>query len=144
MAKASKHTSDQRTSRIVGLIVMGFGSNQIIHFLSDQKNWKDEEDWSLSERQIRNYINKAQTYFREEANIDRDAQIGISLKRYQKIFTVAYAAGDYKAALAAQSKINDLFGLNSPVSVDLQNVNINVSPLEKPTDEEIAECDAEY
>jgi len=107
----------KRLNVIIKLVLSGRSN-------SDITSWAMNE-WDITDRTVRRYIAEAITYFREEANIDRDAEIGKCLKRYEELFK-RNLADNPSIALQSQKEIANLLALNAPKKVELGGeINLN-------------------
>ena len=77
----------------------------------DNKN-PFEKLWDLSDRQIENYIRKANDYFAKESNIKRDLQLGKAIARYNSLYSNSYKLQDYRTCANINEKLCNLLGLN--------------------------------
>lgn len=77
----------------------------------DEKN-PDNKLWGLSDRQIENYIRKANHYFAKESNIKRDKELGRALARYNSLYSNSYKLQDYRTCANINEKLCNLLGLN--------------------------------
>ena len=111
-----------RVNTIFEMLIAGASRAQI-HQYAAGKEPKRQDDgtlsdgrlsWGLSERQIDEYISKANALFAEQSKIERDKEIGKSLTRYNKIYSVSMQAGDRRGALEAEKAKATLLGLNAP------------------------------
>lgn len=101
----------ERVTAILTLMTKGARTADIIRFCRDS--------WKISDRQSATYIAKAKDHLRESARVDRDAQIGLALARYNDLFREMVRLQDYKGALHAQREICTLLGLSAPTKIDL-------------------------
>ncbi len=77
----------------------------------DNKN-PDDKLWDLSDRQIENYIRKANEYFAKQSNIKRDKELGRALARYNSLYSNSYKLQDYRTCANINEKLCNLLGLN--------------------------------
>lgn len=101
----------ERVTAILTLMTKGARTADILRFC--------RESWQISDRQSAKYIAKAKDHLRESARVDRDAQIGLALARYNDLFREMVRLQDYKGALHAQREICNLLGLSAPTKIDL-------------------------
>ncbi len=107
--KASTKVSAAEVARRVGEILRirldGAQFHDIVQFVADQK-------WELKERQIYNYIRRADDLLVERQEKKRKRVVGLHLAKRQALYARAVNAGDYRTALAiadSEAKLRGLF-----------------------------------
>lgn len=102
--KSSKAEICKRVSRIFELMTQGFFDFEIV------QNVSNNEGWNVSDRQIYNYISKANEMFSDYAKIKRDIELGKAITRLNVLFNKSLKVQDYKTCLMIQKEINTLMG----------------------------------
>lgn len=108
---------DERVSIIFELLCKGVTSHEIFQYVS--KNY----EWNVSERQLYNYLGKANEKFKELSEKHKDIEFGKSVTRLNLLFYRSLKIQDYKTCLQIQKEIGLLFGLNEPTKTE-NNVNL--------------------
>lgn len=88
----------------------------------------DVVSWSVSERQIERYLEKAKEQIQKETNVKHSYLIAIASARYDNIYKKCMEIGNYKEALNAVNNQAKLFGLiqsNTYINQNIQNNNNN-------------------
>ena len=75
--------------------------------------------WKLSERQIENYIDKANTMLIEDSKTVREAEIARAVSRFNRLYDKAFKEQDYKLCKDIQKDLNALLGLEAEKKIDL-------------------------
>ena len=103
--KATKITAETRLETVFEMLVKGETRAKILQYASD---------WDLTDRQIDEYISRANERFRETSHFDREAQIGETIERYREQYRLATEREDHKGAATIQEKLARLLGLEAP------------------------------
>lgn len=101
--QASRDEIARRVDKIYTILVRGVYDNSKIFELAKQ------EGWSVSERQIYNYINRARKLLEEQADVKREYEFGRSLARLNDLYNKALALLDFRACVTIQKEINKLY-----------------------------------
>jgi len=104
--KSTKSEVNERVNTISEMIIDGVPHNEIIQNISTKYN--------ISDRQVYNYIKKAQELIQETTKHNIHVEICKAQRRYEKIYNKAIKDKNYKIALGAQRSLCELFGLNQP------------------------------
>lgn len=108
MAKESKCTAaeiDDRVNTVFELICQGKFDFEIY------KEVAKEKGWDVGDRQIANYVKKANELLKIYSDYDRKKELGKAIARYNLIFKKAFEAKDYQACIRVQDKLNKLMKL---------------------------------
>jgi hypothetical protein len=90
------------------LLIDGYQQHEIVNHCIETHGW------TVSKRQIRSYVKRAIELQQLEASrIDRRSEFVRSLSRYTRQYRKADEAGDVRAAIMAQSKIDELLSLHA-------------------------------
>jgi len=128
MAKKSDDIEyNKRIDKILTLIIGGLSNNEIKDFAREQT------DWGISDRQVQNYIEKAENYIIKESKINRDGEIGKAIRRLNNLYKKAERIADYKVCLNVQKELNTLLNLylqNNDELESLQDVLTEIKKLQ--------------
>lgn len=95
----------ERVNKIFNLIVQGgFEFCQV-------RTLAEEEGWGVTDRQLYNYIDKADDKFEELANIHREKEFGRAISNLNLLFKEAFKESDYRTCLAVIKERNKLLGM---------------------------------
>jgi len=103
-----EHT--RRVNEVMDLIIAGMTGYEIHRYIKEK-----HADWDLSHQSRHNLIKRAMALIAEAAQVDRQAEIGKSLRRKNLLYRRSFVINDYKACLAAQESIDKMLALNAPV-----------------------------
>ncbi|MBA3868598.1 MAG: hypothetical protein H0X30_05555 [Anaerolineae bacterium] len=107
---ADKAVLAGRLDIIKQLVVEGKPQREIVRYCNEKY-----PDWSLSTRQLRNYVYAAKRLLAKSApNIDIDAEFMLAKMRNDLLFNVSFEAKDTKTALSANVENIKLMRLNDP------------------------------
>lgn len=104
--KADYALSEERTNEIIKLKMLGISYQEIVQHCA--------LNWRICRRQIDVYLAKATKYFKQCAVLDREAEIGKGMARYQDLYAKSMMIQDYRECRAVQKAINELWGLEAP------------------------------
>jgi len=107
--RSTKKVSLERVGVVIDLIIRGLPRRKILLFIR-----KNHKDWKVCDGQIDKYIQSANKELKKSANIKRKEKIGTAFETLKLLLSSNLQIQDYKAALAVQREINDLFGLKAP------------------------------
>ena len=71
-------------------------------------------EYDVSQRSVRNWINRAYTDLSEVCAMDRDKLLGLALRRRRLVMSKSASSGDWKTYLAAADSEARLLGLEAP------------------------------
>ena len=114
--KSSNAIFEERISIVTDMILSGLKRRDIIRNISENENLK----WDVTTRQIENYISVSNKVILESIKEDRDAMIAKSFAKYQFIYKKLINIKDYKGAISAVEKCDNLMGLNPEVAIKLK------------------------
>lgn len=77
---------------------------------SKVKRLSEEEGWGVTDRQLYNYIDRADDKFEEIADIHREKEFGKALFSLNLLFKKALKKTDYRTCLAVIKERNKLLG----------------------------------
>jgi inorganic triphosphatase YgiF len=97
-----------RITEVVRLLSMGLRPSEILQYISEKTTW------GISERQVENYIQKANEEIKQSSKFDRDQEIGKSIQRLEYLYKSNLVIQDYKAALSTLKAKIEMLGLASP------------------------------
>ena len=109
MAKATKKEVQDRVDYIIKLMAAGMRSTDILHNST-------VKSWGVKDRNVWIYIDRALTYFKERANVDRDGELGKILEQYEMLFIQAFESGDYRLCVTILDKRGELIGLKKIIN----------------------------
>ena len=106
------------------MLVAGFSRGRIFQYAS-------ENGWNLVDRQMDEYIKKANEMFRRIAasRTDRHTEVGKALARYEEFIRLSLENGDVRGAIMANAALVKLLGLEmqseapGPTKVEISYVN---------------------
>ncbi len=110
MAKSDKATTSRRVQDVLRVMLAGGEFNEIRQFASDQ-------GWQVSERQLRRYIETANTQLAEAAQRDRGQLLGRHLMQRRALYARCLKANDLRTALQVLRDEAELFGLYPPTKI---------------------------
>lgn len=114
MAKNKKSSDQQieyRIEVIIGLLCRFMSRRQIVHYVSKKT------DWSVTPRQVDNYIKRAKEIIKEKA--DPDEISGMLRKNFEMLYKKNMQIEDYRECRAVLESIAKLTGINEPGKVEL-------------------------
>jgi uncharacterized protein (DUF433 family) len=115
MARATAYEFEQRTSEIADALAKGDSRQEIIKTFGAK--------WGLNVRQIDAYIAKAYTDFAIASESNREVMLGAAVAFYQHVKATLYKHGDLIGAMKAQTRLDKLWGLESPIE-HIATVNV--------------------
>ena len=113
--KADKATVEARINEVLAIRGDGAAVADILHY-SAEKAWGGSPGVGLKERQIREYVRRADQLVLKRLEKRRSLVMGLHLARRETLFARAVAAGDQRAALAVLDSTAKLQGLFSDPS----------------------------
>jgi hypothetical protein len=115
--RSSSATIRARVDIVYRLLLLGLDRQRIIDHVH-----KKYPAWPKSDGAIDRYIKKADQILIEVGEADHPLERGRSLARRHDIFARCMTDKNYRTALAAQDKIDELLGLKAPLRVDIATV----------------------
>lgn len=94
-----------RVNKVFELLVEGVSETKII------KELAEKEGWGVSERQMYNYIKKAQDLFEKEAKVHRSREFGKMLKQLDLLYRQTLKINDFKACRLILKDRKELLGM---------------------------------
>lgn len=125
--RVSRPEVDARVDRVLSLLVSGASPEEVRHFLAS--------NYDISPRQAAEYLGKAREVLRERAEPMRDEALGTALERYRSLYKTATLSGDLRAAIAAQTRIDKLLGLEAPLQTEISGRGGGPVPIERMLDD---------
>jgi len=107
--KATKAVVQQRVERVYDMRLMGATFLDIRRYASSPE--PPDEPWGVSDRQVQRYIEQADKLSRKFAEKRADRQFALHLLRLERLYALAFQAGDYRGALRALDVQARLLGL---------------------------------
>lgn len=104
MARVTKKEAQDRATFVIALIATGLRATEIVEH-------EKVKGWGISEAQVYRYIRKAHTFFEERADINRNAELGATLEKYDHLYSKLVKARDYRGAAQVLDKRSELIGL---------------------------------
>jgi hypothetical protein len=123
--KSSNVIFEERISIVTDMILSGLKRRDIIQNISTNEQLK----WNVTPRQIDNYISVADSIITESIKEDRNSLIAKSFSKYQFIYKKLINVKDYKGAISAIEKCDNLMGLNAPTKISQTDKDGNVPQL---------------
>jgi hypothetical protein len=102
--KSDRATVSQRIEEVLRIRLDGAQFHDIVQYASEQK-------WNVSERQLWNYITRADELLVERQDKNRKKVVARHLAQRQSLYARAVNAGDYRTALAILADETKLRGL---------------------------------
>lgn len=118
MSKATETEVEDRVLQILESILEGGNTHEIVLHYSSL--------FSVSERQIYTYIQRANDKFKEYAKTEAKAEIGKAINRLNKLFNKSLQIMDFKTCLAVQRELNVMLGLNEPAKTEVTERKITI------------------
>ena len=112
--RSSSATIRARVDIVYRLLLLGLDRQRIIDHVH-----KKYPAWPKSDGAIDRYIKKADQLLIESGAADHDLEFGRSLARKHDLFMRFLNDKDYRGALTAQEKIDDLLGLKAPLEINV-------------------------
>jgi hypothetical protein len=113
--KGEKSDSSEFKSRINEcylLLLQGFRRKQIIQYGAK---------WSVSDRQIDDYIKLAREIFDEDNDLNFEQKKNEALAKYYDLYQKNYELEDYKECRNVLKDIKDIFGIDAEKNLNLKN-----------------------
>jgi hypothetical protein len=104
--KSSRYVFQRRVEQTYQMLIWGYMRNDVIEFA--------RENWHVSERQARRYLDAAYERFAETASRDRQILLGIAAERFSLLFNQATTRWNIPVALAVLQEANNLLLNQAP------------------------------
>jgi len=104
--KATEAETEARVNEVMTMIAMGTARPEILQYAA--------KNWDISTRTTDTLATKARRRFAQMSNFDRDEMRGLALARYTWALYTAAKALDLQRFIAAQTRIDNLFALETP------------------------------
>jgi hypothetical protein len=111
LAKCGKAEKERRLNEIIDLIIKGYGRREILEYVS-------KNEWGIKRASVDLLIAEANEYFKKHAKIDRDKEVGTTLRRLHDLYQRAVDKGDLANARLILKDIRDMFGFDAPKTID--------------------------
>lgn len=108
--KATRATVLQRVEQVAELRVAGNSLRDIRHYAAE-KDLASGRPWRLSDRQLARYVQQADELIARRLDRDQSKRLCLSIARREAIYAKAFAAGDWRVALAVLKDLDELTGL---------------------------------
>jgi len=115
VARATKAEIARRIDEVRPLVVECLSLREIRTATIKGTSWGA----SVSLSQLKRYVAAAREQIKEAAKVDREAEIGATRLRYERVIAKAAAKGDLRSELAASKQLCELFGLEAPRRAEL-------------------------
>lgn len=102
--KSTKGKIAERVAEIIPMILEAKRRTDIIRFGS--------EKWGITERQVENYITKANNFLKERAEKDMDLNYSKAVHRYEELYRKSLEKKDLKTCVTINEKLAHLQGLD--------------------------------
>lgn len=102
--KSTKSKVRERVAEIVPMLIEARRRVEIVRYGS--------EKWGVSERQVENYIHKANVYLKERAERDMELSYSKAVHRYEMLYAESLKKKDLKTCVMINEKLSHLQGLN--------------------------------
>jgi len=108
--KAEKAEIARRIDEVLRIIVDGAEFHDIVQYAA-------EKQWGVKERQLRNYIAKANDLLAQRRERDRDKLLARHIAQRRNLYARALNAADYRTALTVAKDEAELEGLYPPTKI---------------------------
>lgn len=121
--KSTKFEIKQRVTKVAELVMQGLTGTQILQYVTEKLHWQ------IKERQLWEYIKRANEQFAKEAEAKSTAEFGKGLRRLNFLFASCLKIQDYKGALAMQREINEMMGFRNKYEVkqEIENKELHIT-----------------
>lgn len=107
--KATSAEVTERVATVYRLIVSGAKRRDVIRYIAEKTAW------SVSDRMVDFYLQRAHKQLEAEAAINRPRELGKAAARFEMLFFEAHSLKDVRGALAAEKERASLLGLYAPL-----------------------------
>lgn len=116
----------RRVTQVYKWVVSGMRSDEIQSLVAE------DEDWDVSERTVRTYIQQATARLEEEAATVREVELGKARARLDRLFASCELRGDPRGALMVAKEHIALFGLAVPqrVEITIEAIDAEIARIE--------------
>ena len=119
--KATNYQIEQRVNQIFRLMLKGYGRADVFQYIAESDAKNPETAWNISDRQIDNYIQRANDKFREYADAQRAEMLHKAVLRLEYVYMQCIKVQDYSKAIAALRELNLLLGLHEPQKTNVKH-----------------------
>ena len=119
--KATHAEIEERVTVVYTLLIRGASREEILRHGS--------ETWSLTTRQVEDYLARARKRFEELAAYVREEEIGRARAQLHDLYGKNMKVQDYKAALQVRKDLSELLGLYAPKTEKHEHSGPNGGPL---------------
>lgn len=124
MAKSTKNEVDRRVEIVFNLLIDGWSPMQIHRYTSEMASLpvghpdrKEEMAWSVGDRQIYDYVDKAEELIDQYRKPNRERAMNKALVRYENLLRRSLAEKDFRTAKSIQERIDKLMGLDEAAKI---------------------------
>ena len=119
--KATKAEIERRVTTLFKLMLKGYGRADMLQYVSENDAKNPETAWNISERQLENYIARANERFKEYSESQRSGMLDKAVMRLEYVYMQCIKVQDYSKAIAALRELNLLLGLHEPQKTNVKH-----------------------
>ncbi len=119
--KATHAEIEERVTTVYTLVIRGASREEILRYGS--------ETWSLTTRQVEDYLARATKRLKDLAAFIREEEIGRARAQLHDLYGKNLKVQDYKAALAVRKDLSELLGLYAPKTEKHEHTGRDGGPL---------------
>jgi hypothetical protein len=116
-SRSTKAEVARRVAEIFPLVCDCFSMREIRTIIDARMSWGH----SVSDSTLKYYAKRCRAQLRELARFDREAEIGASKARLERIIARSSAKGELATELAANRQLCDLLGLAAPTRSEIRH-----------------------
>ena len=109
--KSEKATVIERTELVFTMQTRGYRRCEIIQYAS-------ENGWDIGDRQVDNYILKANEILQAQSETVRERELGRAISNFRELYKKSFEIHDFKACKDIQKEIVSLLGLSEAKKLD--------------------------
>lgn len=113
-SKSTLAEVEKRINKVFDLLVNGATREQIFQYASEKAQW------GVTQRQLDNYIAKANERISSIGKIHRELELGRAIARLHHLYFLSITLQNFSVALGVQKELNKLLSLNPPSQYQLQ------------------------
>lgn len=104
--KSTNAEIEARVNKIYDLLVNGANRSQILQYCTEKAKWE------VNERQIDEYIKRANQRLIELGKTHRETELGRAVARLNSLYFMSMSLQNFNVCLGIQRELNKLLGLN--------------------------------